>query len=69
MFITCLFIFMLIAILKSELSYCISFALSLVEKVTTGTQSFVSAILFTSEMKQFVEQVRIRSILQLIKSI
>ena len=48
--------------------------LSLLDKVTTGTQIFVPVIakvviLFPSEIAQFVDQVRVRLILQLIKGI
>ena len=68
------YLFRLIVLLKPDFNFCINFALSLVDKVTTGPSSFVSVIakvvtLFTFEMTQFADQVRIRLILQLIKCI
>ena len=53
---------------------CNNFTLSLVHKVTTGTQRSVSVIAkvvtrFPLEMTKFADQVRIRLILQLIKGI
>ena len=60
--------------MNPDFNCCNSFVLSLVDKVTTGRSSFVSVIgkvvtLSPSEIAQFADQVTIRLISQLIKSI
>ena len=60
--------------MNPDFNCCNSFVLSLVDKVTTGRSSFVSVIgkvvtLSPSEITQFADQVTIRLISQLIKSI
>ena len=54
--------------LNPNFNICNNFALSLVDKVTTRTESFVSvmvkvATLFPSEMTQFADHIKIRLIL------
>ena len=60
--------------MNPDFNCCNSFVLSLVDKVKTGRSSFVSVIgkvvtLSPSEITQFADQVTIRLISQLIKSI
>ena len=60
--------------MNPDFNCCNSFVLSLVDKVTTGRSSFVSVhgkvvTLSPSEITQFADQVTIRLISQLIKSI
>ena len=82
MFCACLvvfdwYLFQLIFILKLEFNWSNSFTLSWVDKVTTGTKRFASVIanavtwlsIALAIIKQFADQVKMRSVLQLIKSI
>ena len=66
------YLFQLIVLLKPSFNCCNSFVLSCVDKVTTGTKSFVSVItifvfLNAEEITQFSDQVKIRLISQLIE--
>ena len=70
------YLFQIIVHVNPEFNCCISFALSSVDKVTTGTQCFVSVIAnivssFTLalEITQLANQVRMRLISQLIYGI
>ena len=61
-------------ILKPDFNCCNSFALSWVDKVTTGTESFVSVILnfvspFVEEITQSSDQFKMRLISQLINGV
>ena len=64
----------LIVLLKNDFNCCNCFALSLVDKVTTGTESFLSVIvnfaaLVGEEIIQSADEVKMRLISQLIKDI
>ena len=71
------FLFQLIVLLKPDFNYGINFALSWVDKVTTGTEKFVSVIVnvgFQSAtleliITQFSDQVKISLASQFIKGI
>ena len=64
--------FQLIVLLKPDFNCCICFALSWVDKVATGTQSFVSVILnlvAPVESNALSDQFKMRLISQLINGI
>ena len=68
------YLFQLIVLLKPDFDCCSNFALSCVDKVTSGTESFVSVILnFVSpveeETTQPLDHAKIRLTSQLINSI